>query len=86
MLRRIFGPKNDEIIAVWETLNNKELHNVYSPRIIGMIRSRRMRWAEHIACMGENRNAYRDSVGRREGTRPLGVDVRITSKLGLKEL
>jgi hypothetical protein len=56
VLRRIFGPKKDEIIEGWRELHNKELHNLCSsPNIIRIIRSRRMRWEGHIACMGEKR-------------------------------
>jgi hypothetical protein len=54
-------------------LHNKELHDLYSsPSIIGIIKSRRMRWAGHVARMGEKRNAYRLLVGKLEGKRPLG--------------
>jgi hypothetical protein len=53
MLRRIFVPKRDEVVADWRKLHNEKLHNMYSsPSIIRMIRSRRMRWAEHVALMG----------------------------------
>jgi hypothetical protein len=52
-LRRIFGPKRDEVTGGWRKLHNEELHNVYSsPSIIRMIKSRRMRWAGHVARMG----------------------------------
>jgi hypothetical protein len=54
---RIFGPKRDEVTGGWRKLNNEELHNLYSsPSIIRMIKSRRMRWAGHVARMGEKRN------------------------------
>jgi hypothetical protein len=57
----------------WRKLPNEELHNLYSsPSIIRMIKSRRMRWAGHVAGMGEKRNAYRLLVGMPEGKRPLG--------------
>jgi hypothetical protein len=57
----------------WRKLHNEELHNLYSlPSIIRMIKSRRMRWAGHVACIGEKRNAYRILVGKQEGKRPLG--------------
>jgi hypothetical protein len=57
----------------WSKLHNEELHNLYSsPNIIRMIKSRRMRWAGHVARMGEKRNAYRILVGKLEGKRPLG--------------
>jgi hypothetical protein len=58
VLRRIFGPKTDEVTGGWRNLHNEELHNLYSsPSIIRMIKSRRMRWAGHVARMGEKRNA-----------------------------
>jgi transcription termination factor 2 len=57
----------------WRKLHNDELHNLYSsPSIIRMIKSRRMRWAGHVARMGEKRNAYGILVGEPEGKRPLG--------------
>jgi hypothetical protein len=57
----------------WRKLHNEELHNLYSsPNIIRMMKSRRMRWAGHVARMGEKRNAYRILVGKLEGKRPLG--------------
>jgi hypothetical protein len=60
VLRRIFGPKRDEVRGEWRKLHNEELHDLYSlPSIIRIIRSRRMRWAGHVARMRENRNAYR---------------------------
>jgi hypothetical protein len=56
---RIFGPKIDEVTGGWRNLHNEELHNLYSsPSIIRMIKSRRMRWAGHVARIGEKRNAY----------------------------
>jgi hypothetical protein len=72
MLRRIFGPKRDEETGEWRKLHNGELHNLYSsPNIIRQIKSRRMRWAGHVARMGEGRNMYRVLVGKPEGKRPL---------------
>jgi hypothetical protein len=60
VLRRILGPKRDEVAGGWRKLHNEKLNELYnSPNIIRMIKSRRMRWAGHIARMGENRNAYR---------------------------
>jgi hypothetical protein len=57
----------------WRKMHSEELHNLYSsPNIIRVIKSRRMRWAGHVARMGENRNAYRILVGMPEGKRPLG--------------
>jgi hypothetical protein len=73
VLRRIFGPKRDEVIGGWRKLHNEELHGLYStPSIITVIQSRRMRWAGHVARMGEVRNAYSILVGKPEGRRPLG--------------
>jgi hypothetical protein len=71
VLRRIFGPKRDED-GSWRKVHNDEFHNLYSsPNIVRVIKSRRMRWAEHVARMGEGRGVYRVLVGRAEGKRPL---------------
>jgi hypothetical protein len=73
VLRRIYGPKRDRVTGGWRKLHNEELHNLYSsPSIIRIIKSRRMRWAGHVARMGEKRNEYRLLVGKPEGKRPLG--------------
>jgi hypothetical protein len=73
VLRRIFGPKRDGVTGGWRKLHNEELHNLCSsPRIIRIIKSRRMRWAGHVARMGEKRSVYRLLVGKPEGKRPLG--------------
>jgi hypothetical protein len=73
LLREIFGPKRTEVTGGWRKLNNEELHNVYSSTIvIRIIISRRMRWAGHVARMGEKRNVYRLLVGKPERRRPLG--------------
>jgi hypothetical protein len=70
---RIFGSKGGEVTGGWRKLHNEELHNLYSsPSIIRMIKSRRMRWAGHVAGMGLKRNAYRILVEKPEGKRPLG--------------
>jgi hypothetical protein len=70
---RVFGPKRDEVTGEWRKLHNKELHDLFSSSsIIRIIKSRRMRWASHVAQMGEKRNAYRLLVGKPEGKRPLG--------------
>jgi hypothetical protein len=72
VLRRIFGPKRDEVTGEWRKLHNGELHNLYSsPHIIRQIKSRRMRWEGHVARMEEGRNVYRVLVGKPEGKRPL---------------
>jgi hypothetical protein len=73
VLRRTFGPKREETTGEWRRLHNEELNDLYSsPNIIQVIKSRRMRWAWHVACMGEKRGAYWILVGRHEGRRPLG--------------
>jgi hypothetical protein len=73
VLRRIFGPKMDGVTGGWRELHNEDLHNLYSsPSIIRIIKSRRMRWAGHVARMGKKRNVYRSLVGKPEGKRPLG--------------
>jgi hypothetical protein len=73
VLRRIFGPKRDEVKGWWRKLHNKEHHDLYtSPSIIRIIKSRRMRWAGHVPLMGEKRNKYRLLVGKPGGKRPLG--------------
>jgi hypothetical protein len=73
VLRRIFGPKRNEVTGGWRKLHNEELHKLYSsPIIIIMIKPRRMRRVEHVAQMGEKRNACRILVGKPEGKRSLG--------------
>jgi hypothetical protein len=71
VLRRIFGPKRDEVTGEWRQLHNEELRDLYtSPSIIGMINLMRMRWVGHIALIGEKRNAYRLLVGKPPLGRP----------------
>jgi hypothetical protein len=73
VLRRIFGPKRDGATGVCRKLPNEELRDLYSsPNVIRIIKSRRMRWAGHVARMGEKTNMYRLLVGKLEGKRPLG--------------
>jgi hypothetical protein len=73
MLRRIFGPKRDEVTVECRKLHNEELNDVYSsPNIVWVIKSRRMRWAGHIARAVERRGVYSVLVGKPEGKRPLG--------------
>jgi hypothetical protein len=73
VLRRIFGPKKDEVTREWKKLHNEELRDLYSsPSIIRIIKLRRMRWVGHVARMEEKRNAYRLLAGKPEGKRPLG--------------
>jgi hypothetical protein len=75
VLRKIFGPRRDEVSGGWRKLHNEELHGLYSsPSIIRVIKTRRMRWAGHVARMDEVRGAYNILVGRPpEGRRPLGI-------------
>jgi hypothetical protein len=66
--RRIFGPKRDEVTGGWRKLHNEELHNMYSsPSIVRLIKARMMRWAGHVARMGEKRNAYTTLLREPEG-------------------
>jgi len=74
VLRIIFGPKRDEVRGEWKTLHNAELNDLYSsPNIVRLIKSRRMRWAGHVARMGDRRGVYSVLVGKLEGKRPLGT-------------
>ena len=78
VLRRIFGPRRDEVTGEWRRLHNAELNDLYSSlNIVRVIKSRRMRWAGHVARMGEERGVYRVLVGKPKGRRrwgDLGVD------------
>jgi hypothetical protein len=68
VLRRIFGPKKDDIKGEWRKLHYMELNDLYcSPNIVHVIKSRRMRWAGHVADMAEGRGVYRVLVGKPEG-------------------
>ena len=72
VLRTIFGPRRDEVTEEWRRLHNEALSDLYSsPNIVRVINSRRMRWAGHVARMGEERGVYRVLVGKPEGKRPL---------------
>jgi hypothetical protein len=73
VLRRIFGPKRDEVTGEWRKLHNEELNCLYSlPNTGRVVKSRRMRWAGHVASMGEGRGVYRVLVGKPERKRQLG--------------
>jgi hypothetical protein len=73
VLRRIFRPKKDEVTEDWRKLHTEGLNDVYSsPNIVRVIKSRRMRWAGHVACMGETRGVQWVLVGKPEGCSPLG--------------
>jgi hypothetical protein len=89
VLRKIFGPKSEDD-GSWRKLHNDELHSLYSsPNVVRVIKSRRMRWAGHVASMGEERGVYRTLVGRPEGTRPLGRPKRTWEnniKMDLREI
>jgi hypothetical protein len=72
LLRRVFGPKRDEVTGVWRKLHIEELNDLYSlPNIVRVVKSRRMRWARHVARMVEERGVHRVLVGKPEGKRPL---------------
>ena len=73
VLRRVFGPKKDEVTREWRKLRNEELKDLFSSsNIFRVIKSRRMRWAGHVARIGDKRGVYRVLVGKPEGKRPLG--------------
>ena len=73
MLRRIFGPRRDEVTGEWRKLHNEELNDLYcSPNIVRVIKSRRIKWAGHVVRMGKRRGVYRVFVGKPLGKRPLG--------------
>ena len=73
VLRRIFGPKWDEVTGEWKKLHNEELYDLYcSLNIIRVVKSKRMRWAGHVARMGERRDVYTVLVWETEGKKPLG--------------
>jgi len=73
VLRRVFGHKGDEVTGEWKKLHNEELSDLYSlPNVVRVVKSRRTRWAGHVARMGEVRGVHRVLVGKPEGNRPLG--------------
>jgi hypothetical protein len=73
VLKRIFGPKRNEVTGEWGKLHSEELNDLYSsPNIVRVIKSRRMRWAGHVARIGEERGVYRVTVGIPKGKIPLG--------------
>jgi hypothetical protein len=73
VLRTVFGPKRDEVKGEWRKLHNEELNDLYSlPNIVRVVKSRRKRWAGHVARMGEDRGVHRVLVGKSEGKRSLG--------------
>jgi len=73
VLRIVFGSKRSEVTGEWRKLHNEELRDLYSlPSIVRVVKSRRMRWAGHVACMGEGIGVHRVLVGKPEGKRPLG--------------
>ena len=73
VLRRVFETKRDEVTGEWRKLHTEELSDLYSlPNIVRVVKSRRMRWAGHVAHMGEGRGVHRVLVGKPEGKRPLG--------------
>jgi hypothetical protein len=73
VLGRIFGPKRDEVMGEWRKMHNEGLGNLHSSQnIIRQVKSRRMRWARHVARLGEETKVYKVLVGKSEGKRPLG--------------
>ena len=90
VLRKLFGPKRDEVTREWRKLHNEELNDLYSlPNIVRVVKSRRMRWAGHVARMGEDRGVQRVLVGKPEGKNHWGnqdVDGRIILKWIFRKL
>ena len=85
VLRRVFGPKRDEVTGEWRKLHNEELRDLYSlHNIVQVVKSRIMRWAGHVARMGEGRGVHRVLVGKPEGKRPLGRDPDIDGRIILR--
>jgi hypothetical protein len=73
VLRRIFGPRRDEVTGEWRKLHNDRMNDLYAlPSSVRVVKSRRMRWAGHMTHMGEERGVHRVLVGKPEGKRPLG--------------
>ena len=73
VLRRVFGPKRDEVTGEWRKLHNEELSDLYSlPNIVRVVKSRRMRWAGHVARMGKGRGVHRVLVGKPGGKEAIG--------------
>jgi len=73
VLRKVFGPERDEVTGEWRKLHNEELNDLYSLlNIVRVVKSRRMRWAGHVARMAEDRGVHRLLVGKPKGERPLG--------------
>ena len=72
VLRKIYGPKRDEMTGEWRRLHNEELHGLYdSPDVVRIMKSRRLRWSDHVARMREKRRLYSIVVRKPEGKRPL---------------
>ena len=89
-MRRVFGPKKDEVTGEWRKLHNEELSNPYSlPNIVRVVKLRRMSWVGYVACMGEGRLVHRVLVGKPEEKRPLGRPRRVWEdniKMDLQEV
>ena len=73
VVRRVFGPKRNEVTGEWRKIHIEKLNDLYSlPSIVRVVKSRRIKWAGHVARMGEGKGVHRVLVGKREGKRPLG--------------
>jgi len=73
VLRRVFGPKKDEVTGEWRKLHKEELNDLYTlPNIVRVVKSKRMRWAGHVARMGEDRGVHRLLVVKSEVKMPFG--------------
>ena len=88
VLRRVFGPKRDEVTGEWRKLYNEEINDLYSPNTVRAIKSR-MRWAGHVALMGEGRGAYRswwEEVREIDHVEVLDVDGRMIIKIDIQKV
>ena len=73
VLRKVFGLKREAVTGYERRLYNEKLHDLcFSPDVTGVIKSIRVRWLEHVSCMGESKGSYSGLVGKPEGRRPLG--------------
>ena len=88
-MRRVFGPKRDEVTGGWRKLHNEELNDLYSsPNIVRVVKSRRMRWAGHVASMGKSRGVYKvwwGNLRERDHLEDPSVDGRIKLRLILRK-
>ena len=87
MLRRIFGPRRDGVTGEWRKLHNEELSDLYSsPHVVRVIKSRRLRWAGHVARMEEGRGVHKVLVGKPEGKKTIWRDQDVDGRIILRRI